>query len=424
MLANRPLILVTTALAAGLAPAAAQAQAERPIGAMAGDIQKGGEGQVDLFPSKKDDAAAPDTPFKPDLLIVPIPQSSPTLGAGVTLAGVYFYNPNQSPQPWISGVGFMYTKNKSWGAGAFHSMSLGHDRIRALAFVGYADVNIDFYGVGPQAGARGVSVDMNDSGYMGVVQAQYRLVPHLYAGGRFQFMAVKSSIAIPNPLFPDLDLPKPELDSQISAIGPVFTFDTRDNNTNPKRGALVTLLTMFNLKDLGSDFNYRKMTFAANGYIPVTRSATLGLRASVCGVSRGGPFYDLCMYGMGNDLRGYETGRYRGSRLLGGAGRMAPASLRPVRRRGLRRGGRHGAGSGFAGPNHFPAGRGRGPALPRFEGDGDQPASRLCSRQAFPRAVFRDRRGVLSFRRRRFSGVAAPAGDAFSLSRQCPWPPP
>src|SRR5688572_20018250 len=31
---------------------------------------------------------------KRDLLIVPIPQSSPSLGSGVTLVGAMFYNPN------------------------------------------------------------------------------------------------------------------------------------------------------------------------------------------------------------------------------------------------------------------------------------------------------------------------------------------
>ena len=31
----------------------------------------------------------------------------------------------------------------------------------------------------------------------------------------------------------------------------------------------------------------------------------------MCGVSTGGPFYDLCNYGQRGDLRGYEAGRYR-----------------------------------------------------------------------------------------------------------------
>src|SRR5678815_5686524 len=43
-------------------------------------------------------------PDKDSLLIVPIPQSSPTLGTGLTLGAGYFYNPNHcllytSPSP-------------------------------------------------------------------------------------------------------------------------------------------------------------------------------------------------------------------------------------------------------------------------------------------------------------------------------------
>ena len=44
-------------------------------------------------------------PHHRSLLVVPIPQSSPTLGSGVTLVGALFWNPKREPEPWISGVG-------------------------------------------------------------------------------------------------------------------------------------------------------------------------------------------------------------------------------------------------------------------------------------------------------------------------------
>ena len=43
----------------------------------------------------------------------------------------------------------------------------------------------------------------------------------------------------------------------------------------------------------------------------LSRNTVIAGRVSYCGVSTGGPFYDLCLYGMSSDLRGYETGRYR-----------------------------------------------------------------------------------------------------------------
>ncbi|MFC3214243.1 hypothetical protein [Novosphingobium panipatense] len=90
--------------------------------------------------------------MKPDLLVVPIPMTNPTLGAGLMGAAVLFYNPNNSDQPWVTGAGAMYTSNKSWGGAAFHSMSLDDDRFHALLFGGYANININFYGIGAAAG--------------------------------------------------------------------------------------------------------------------------------------------------------------------------------------------------------------------------------------------------------------------------------
>src|SRR5436190_1971825 len=88
-------------------------------------------------------------PDKDSLLIVPIPQSSPTLGTGLTLGAGYFYNPNHSKEPWITAVGVMATSNGSRALGALHKMALSHDTIRITAFAGLADVNPKFYGQGP-----------------------------------------------------------------------------------------------------------------------------------------------------------------------------------------------------------------------------------------------------------------------------------
>lgn len=249
--------------------------------------------------------------MKPDLLVVPIPMSNPTLGAGLTVAGVLFYNPNGSKQPWVSGVGGFYTSNKSYGGAAFHSMAVADDKFHVMLFGGYANVNINFYGVGPSAGDRDVSVKIIDKGIMAMVQGQYRLAENLYVGGRYQLLDLNSSIKNPNPLFPDLNIPKPELKSQISGVGPSITYDSRDNQFDPRKGTNITLVGIFNTKGLGSDFSYDKWQFAANGYFPVTSTGTLAIHGGICAVSKGGPFYDLCMYGMAGDLRGYEMGRYR-----------------------------------------------------------------------------------------------------------------
>jgi outer membrane protein assembly factor BamA len=248
---------------------------------------------------------------KAEVLVVPIPMSSPALGSGVTLAAVVFYNPNDAPQPWISGGGALRTSNKSQAFVAFHTMSLAHDRFRVLALGGYADVNLKFYGIGAGAGDRDQFVKINDRGYAAIIQGQMRIVKNLYLGARYMGVKLNSGISLPDPLFPDLNLPKAQLKSQISAFGPVMTYDRRDSSTNPSDGAFVVMYYLKNSKSFGSDFNYEKFQIQANVYRRLGPGTVIAGRGLLCAISTGGPYYDLCNYGSRADLRGYEAGRYR-----------------------------------------------------------------------------------------------------------------
>ncbi len=263
-----------------------------------------GDGKVeatDEAPAKK----------KSDLLIVPIPQSSPSLGFGITLAGALFYNPNEAKEPWITGLGLMRTSNKSWGVGAVHKMTLADDKFRISAFAGYADVNVKFFGIGPNAGDRNLSIELNEKGYAILLQGQMRIAENLYAGPRILYLDLGSSINVPEPLFPEAEIPRLELDTTLAEIGPTITYDRRDSSLNPRNGEVVTAAWMFGVKALGSDFSHNKFTLNGNIYRPLGKNTVIAARAAMCGVSKGGPFYDLCLYGSSSDLRGYETGRYR-----------------------------------------------------------------------------------------------------------------
>ncbi|NYT42236.1 BamA/TamA family outer membrane protein [Sphingomonas sp. R-74633] len=248
---------------------------------------------------------------KPDLLIVPIPLSNPALGTGATVAAVLFYNPNHAPSPWISGIGVTATSTGTKAIGAFHSMSLGHDAFRFMAFGGYGDAKLKFYGIGSAAGDRGVHVDLEDKTFLGLAQAQYRMAKHIYAGVRFQYIGMDSNAEIPHPNFPDLALPPIELKSTLATLGPSLTYDSRNSSLNPTGGTYVTATWMFGARFLGSDFEHNKLQVGANFYAPLAKKTIVAFRAATCSVSRTAPFYDLCMYGSGGDLRGYETGRYR-----------------------------------------------------------------------------------------------------------------
>ncbi|MEP9359660.1 BamA/TamA family outer membrane protein [Sphingomonas sp. KR3-1] len=258
--------------------------------------------------------AAPDKPEKKkkaDLLIVPIPLSSPSLGTGATVAAVLFYNPNHAPQPWISGIGAMATSTGTKAIGAFHTMSLGHDSVRFMMFGGYGDAKLKFYGIGSAAGNRGAHVDLEDKAILGLVQAQVRVARYFYGGVRIQYLDLDSKAEVPHPNYPDLALPPLELKSTLATIGPSLTYDSRDSSLNPRSGAYITGTWMFDARFLGSDFDHAKLQLGASLYGALARGTTVAVRGSTCSVTKRVPFYDLCMYGQGGDLRGYETGRYR-----------------------------------------------------------------------------------------------------------------
>ena len=224
-----------------------------------------------------------------DLLIVPIPQSSPSLGFGITLVGAMFYNPNNSPEPWITGVGVMRTANGSKGIGLMHKMMLDDDKYRLTVFGGHADVNIDFFGIGPDAGERGRSIELNEKGIAGIVQGEMRVIPNVYFGGRVIYLDLSTSINREEPAFPNEEIPTREFDSTLAEIGPVFTYDRRDNSLEPKDGELITAAWMFGADALGSDFTHDKFTLAGNVYRKLGTTTVIAVRAAYCAVSRGGP---------------------------------------------------------------------------------------------------------------------------------------
>src|SRR5688572_30279372 len=129
-------------------------------------------------------------PKKNSLLVVPIPQSSPTLGTGLTLGAGYFYNPNGSREPWITAIGVMATSNGSRAIGALHKMAMARDTVRITAFVGLADVNLKYYGQGPIAAERDLFITLNESGWASMLQAQKEVSKNLFVGAKALYLDV------------------------------------------------------------------------------------------------------------------------------------------------------------------------------------------------------------------------------------------
>lgn len=248
---------------------------------------------------------------KNSLLIVPIPQSSPTLGTGLTLGAGYFYNPNGSKEPWITAVGVMATSNGSKAIGALQKMYLDNDSIRITAFAGLADVNLKYYGQGPIAAERDLFIELNLDGWAAMLEGQKEVSDNLFVGAKALYLDVATSIHRDEPLFPDAEIPRPEFDAQLAQVGPTISYDLRDNSLNTQNGLLLSASLMFADDAIGSDFDYDKLVAAANIYRQLRPGTVVAGRASLCRVSGGAPFFDMCMFGASSDLRGYDSGKWR-----------------------------------------------------------------------------------------------------------------
>jgi hypothetical protein len=207
-----------------------------------------------------------------------------------------------------------YTSSGSWALGAAQSTRIRGDELRADGFLGYAELRYDFFGVGSAAGGAGVSVPIVQKAFALVPELLFQVFKGAFLGARYRGVRVETA---PNGAPPALL--EPLLGQSItitsSGVGPVAVFDTRDNEMNPASGVLFDFRANFADEALGGDFNYRTFTLEGNYYHRVG-PGVLALRAYACGVSDNTPLFDLCLFGAGTDLRGYEAGRYRDRSML------------------------------------------------------------------------------------------------------------
>lgn len=244
-------------------------------------------------------------------LILPIPLSNPTLGTGLAVAIVRIYEPKNAGKPWITGAGAMYTSNDDRAIAGFHSMALDQDRFRFSVLGGYASLPLRFYGVGADAGDRGLAINIQQDVLGGRVEGLARVGHNFYAGVRFRVQNVKTRIRTDPDGSSAIDIPPVELRSTIVSAGPSIILDRTDAPFNPRNGLLVEAHWMLGLPFLGSDFGHSAATASANLYRALNDRTGLAGRVSVCAAGREAPYYDLCNYGQSNDLRGYLNGQYR-----------------------------------------------------------------------------------------------------------------
>jgi hypothetical protein len=247
-----------------------------------------------------------------DVVVAPIPISNPTIGTGLAVVVMPFYHVAAGTPLSNTAVAAGVTSSGSWGVGAGQSTRLRGDDVRIDGFLGYVDLRYKFYGAGSSAGMSGQSVPILQKGFAFAPELLFKTARGMFFGLRYRGVRVETAVdGDPGVLPPAVAEALPASITIVSSgIGPRATFDTRDNDMNPSSGVLVDLRANFADDSLGSDFDYETYDLGAN-YYRRTGPGVLALRGYLCQASDRTPLFDLCLFGAGSDLRGYEVGRYR-----------------------------------------------------------------------------------------------------------------
>ena len=310
-------LAIALALTAGLvANAAAQAPVSStgvtPFGMVTGDTS-GVEG-IAAADQTTSVSTEPANPLKRgEFVVAPMPMVNPTLENGLAFVTGYLYRIDPLDAvtaPSASAVAGFKTSNGSWGAGVLQSLHLWHDRFRLLGVAAYADVNYKFFGIGGSAGAAGTSIELNQTGPAGAIEGLIRVAPNWYIGARYQMLRMTvttDAIAIAD----GPTLPAQDANLRTAALGPRLHYDSRDNPFYPRRGMQIQGVVSFYGEAVGGHRTYQAYQGWINRYAAVGARHVFAWHAGACGVDGSVPFYDLCMLGKSQDLRGYTVGQYR-----------------------------------------------------------------------------------------------------------------
>jgi hypothetical protein len=253
-----------------------------------------------------------------EFVVAPLPIVNPTLENGLAVLGGYLYRldpADTKTPPSVTGFGGMKTSNGTWAVTGLQTLHLAHDAVRLTAVAAYGDINYAFFGIGQDAGNAGVSIELNQTGPVGMAEGLYRIRPRWYLGARYLLLKMRvTSGDVEMPGGPTL--PAADAELRTAGLGPRLDYDSRDSTFYPRRGAQMQAIVGFYGKGIGGQREYQSYQAWINHYHALGPRNVLAWHASACAVEGSVPFYDLCLLGKNQDLRGYPTGQYRDRSML------------------------------------------------------------------------------------------------------------
>lgn len=274
-------------------------------------------------------------------LPLPFVITEPAVGEGVGLAVGFFHPPKEydssgvsSPKgrngsdagesdfvlPNITGIAAAVTNNNSWFLGGAHIAHWKDDTIRYEGVLGYASLNLEFFGVSDQIGID-QGIRFTGEGFFVDQPIAFRLRDsNFFWGVGYKFLDIETETDASALIPPDIvDLIPPEyrrlnLDTQLSALAAFVQYDTLDNSFTPNSGREVQVKIARNDEAIGSDWDFTNVEAYAHQFWALNQKLVLGLRLDYESVHGDVPFFSLPFV----DLRGIPAMRFQGEHIAVG----------------------------------------------------------------------------------------------------------
>ena len=265
-----------------------------------------------------DDKANQKSEKRGSLVIAPIPISSPAFGSGLILVAGYVFKFDQedkvSPPSWFGGAGVL-TNNGSRGLALAGRLYLKENKYQTTFAVLKGRANLDFYGIGRIPGRTPISVPLSMEGSIFFGELLRNVGRNIFIGPRYQFRRLSARIdgTVPPGGF---EVPQIDLRSNSAALGFHVQRDLRDSTFYPTKGTLLDFTADYFDQVWGSRREYQTYKVAYNGFQQISRRQVFAYRGMACLANGSVPFYDLCLYGYNNDVRGYTTGEFQNRRMF------------------------------------------------------------------------------------------------------------
>jgi hypothetical protein len=246
-------------------------------------------------------------------LPIAVPITEPAVGYGLSLGLSFFHDkPQAVPRPdgepprvimpsttILFGAG---TENGTWSAGLGHLGIWNQGKIRYIGALGYASLNLDWFGRDDALGGRSISYT-NDVLFL-YQRITFKLgESDFFIGPQYRFFTTDAEFDSDGPIS---GVTPSQLESQTSGLGVVLAYDSLDQPYSPTRGIRAEATYSQQSQALGGDFDYGRLSTYGITYIPFGEKFVLGLRVDGSFNFGDAPFYDLPSL----FLRGIPRGRY------------------------------------------------------------------------------------------------------------------